>query len=63
MSDMTVKEYIESLKKLDQEKNIWMIYDSFGVFEPTPDHVADAYEAKRYAKHGIKEGDYIIGVG
>lgn len=60
---MKVKEYIESLKKLDQEKNIWMIYDSFSVFDPTPDRVAGAYEAQRFAKHGIKEGDYIIGVG
>lgn len=31
---MKVKELIEQLQKLDQEKNIWVLYDTFIPQEP-----------------------------
>lgn len=33
---MKVKEYIEYLQTLDQEKNIWIIYDTFFCYTPMP---------------------------
>ena len=34
---MTVREYIKYLKKLDQDKGIWVAYDfPCNMFEPTP---------------------------
>ena len=38
---MTVREYIEELKKLDQDKGIWVAYDyPCNMFAPTPDDEA-----------------------
>ena len=31
---MKVKEFIDELQKLDQEKEIWLIYDTFFCWEP-----------------------------
>ena len=38
---MKVKELIEELKKLDQEKGIWIEYDGYAIFDVVPDAVAD----------------------
>lgn len=54
---MKIKEYIEYLKSLDQEKDIWVNYDcGYSVFEPYV-RVADEDEGK------IKKGDYYILAG
>lgn len=66
---MTVREYIEFLKKLDQDKQIWVVYDTFTAFEPIPDEVADEDCVERLGRdsetHGVgmKKGDYIIVAG
>ena len=60
---MTVKEFIEELKKLDQDKPIWIMYDPpFAVFEPEITHLVgdDAYFAEMFSGEGIEEGDYAI---
>lgn len=63
---MTVKEYIEYLKTLDQDKGIWISYDcACSVFPPIPDYQMN-YENESYVtipsykEAGVEEGDYII---
>ena len=61
---MTVREYIKYLKKLDQDKGIWVAYDfPCDMFEPIPDTVARAVHADIYGDIGVKEGDYVISAG
>lgn len=55
---MKVRELIEELQKLDQEKGIWVRYDSFDYFPPIPDETADEFDAENHAD--VKKGDYII---
>ena len=57
---MTVRELIEHLQTLDQERGIWICYDyGCGWYAPVPDEQAD----QPYGYGKIKEGDYIINVG
>lgn len=51
---MKVRELIEELKKLDQEKDIWVFYDGYEYIPPTPIEVLD--EDSKIAK----KGDYYI---
>ena len=61
---MTVREYIEYLKTLDQDRGIWVTYDyPCAMFEPTPDETASEHHANFYGYLGVKEGDYIISAG
>ena len=57
---MTVREVIERLQKLDQDKGIWVCYDGgYSWFAPLPDD-----EAEQDFRDGkIKKGDYIITAG
>lgn len=58
---MTVKELIQELQKLDQERGIWVFYDGgCSIFPPIPDERA---EGPIGSKVGVKEGDYIINAG
>lgn len=60
---MTVKEFIEELKKLDQDKDIWLMYDPpYSVGEPEVDHLIDDKSdyAKMFSDREVKEGDYAI---
>lgn len=58
---MKVKEFIEHLQTLDQERNIWVRYDGVYFYEPTVDKdTVDEWEAEEYGKQGIIEGDYTI---
>lgn len=58
---MKVKELIEQLQTLDQERNIWVRYDGVYFYAPTIDKDnVDEWEAEEYGKQGIKEGDYTI---
>lgn len=61
---MTVKEYIEYLKTLDQERGIWVAYDfPCDMFEPTPNEMAGDKHVDIYNNIGVKKGDYIISAG
>jgi hypothetical protein len=58
---MKVKEFIEHLQTLDQERNIWVRYDYVYFYEPTIDEDnINEWESKEYGEQGIKEGDYTI---
>lgn len=60
---MKVKDFIEELKKLDQEKNIWLMYDPpYSVGEPEVDHLIDDNSdyAKMFSDREVKKGDYAI---
>ena len=60
---MKVREYIEELKKLDQEKGIWVCCDTFSISSPMPDETAEGYFVdylEKYYNVEIEEGDYII---
>ena len=61
---MIVREYIEYLKTLDQDKGIWVAYDfPCDMFEPIPDEVAGESHVNLFGGIGVKEGDYVIGAG
>ena len=61
---MKVKELIEELKELDQEKGIWLVYDGYvAVFDLLPDDQADEFKAAFFHDEGMEKGDYIINVG
>ena len=66
---MKVKDYIEYLKTLDQERGIWVAYDfPCDMFDPTPDARAEAIHVNCFGKDsrygvGVEEGDYIISAG
>lgn len=67
---MTVREYIEYLKTLDQDKGIWVAYDfPCAMFEPKPDEVAKQPHVEIYGSDneeygiGVKLGDYVINAG
>ena len=59
---MKVKELIAELQKLDQERGIWVFYDSgCSIFPPIPDDRAGENDVDRSI--GVNEGDYIINAG
>jgi hypothetical protein len=67
---MTVRQYIEFLKTLDQDKGIWVAYDfPCCMFEPTPDCVAEQKHVRIFGSDnedygiGVQLGDYIISAG
>lgn len=62
---MKVKELIEQLQKLDQDKDIWLIYDSHLPIRPEVDDIVKTEAEARYYNHyrdgeDIKVGDYVI---
>lgn len=59
---MKVKELIEELQKLDQERNIWLIYNLYAAYEPCV-RIANEFEVGEYEyPHNkvVKEGDYVL---
>ena len=61
---MTVKELIEHLQTLDQDKNIWVFYDyPCSAFEPIPDETAEEEAEIFFNEEGVKNGDYVITAG
>ena len=60
---MTVRELIEHLQTLDQDKGIWVRYDYYSYFSPEPDDVADDLDEETAEEEGVKKGDYIISAG
>lgn len=57
---MKVKDLIEELSKLDQEKGIWGVYDGFALFDFIPDSEADEEFAAVFSGSGVEIGDYIV---
>lgn len=60
---MKVKEYIEYLQALDQDKDIYVVYDSYIVFDPVADEVADEDCVLKDGTIEYKKGDYLIYAG
>ena len=60
---MTVKELIAELQKLDQDRGIWIIYDTSYIFKPKFDETVSAEEEDHYREDGFKKGDYKMEVG
>lgn len=62
---MKVKEFIEHLQKLDQDRDVWIIYDTYLPVIPAVDDVikteSDAEYFRRY-EGDVKVGDYVITV-
>jgi len=63
---MKVKELIEHLSKLDQERNIWLIYDTYFLYEPAVDGTMSKKETKWWHDNDepdVEMGDYYMEVG
>jgi len=61
---MTVKELIEQLQELEQDRNIWIFYDyPYAAIEPEITDQASKDAARIFDVEGVKEGDYFIPVG
>ena len=58
---MKVREYIQELQKLDQERNIWCI-DGDPCVRPIPPRIELALDGdeRLFSEDGLKKGDYII---
>ena len=57
---MKVRELIEELQKLDQERNIWLVYDLYLAYEPFP-RTANEFEVGiNNNDFVVEEGDYVI---
>lgn len=61
---MKVKELIENLSKLDQEKGIWIVYDAYYPMEPGVDGFVREEDIDTYKEYDkdINVGDYVINV-
>ena len=58
---MTVRELIEHLQTLDQDRGVWVCYDTFCWFPPVPDDTA-TMDIEVYGDV-VKKGDYVITAG
>ena len=58
---MKVREYIQELQKLDQDRNIWCIAGDQCV-RPIPPRIELALDGdeRLFREDGLKKGDYII---
>ena len=59
---MKVKEFIEHLRTLDQDKDIHIVYDGYLVFDPEVS-IADEDWQRRDGSFAYKTGDYLMEVG
>jgi len=57
---MKVKDLIAELRKLDQEKGIWCIYDGFALVNLVPEGEVDEYDVRNFKNEGMELGDYVI---
>ncbi len=55
----TIKQFIEELQKLDQNKPIWVYYDSYYAFEPEV-MVSDGTDYTYEESEIINKDDYVI---
>lgn len=59
---MKVKEFIEHLQTLDQDKDIHIVYDSYCVFDPEITIAEEDWQC-RDGSFKYKTGDYLMEVG
>lgn len=61
---MKVKELIKNLSKLDQEKDIWIVYDAYYPMEPWVDSFIREEDIDTYKEYDkdVNIGDYVINV-
>ena len=59
---MKVKEFIEHLRTLDQDKDIHIVYDGYYVFDPEVS-IADENWELGNEMFKYRKGDYLIEVG
>ena len=60
---MTVREFIAELQKLDQDKNIWQMYDPpYACYQVEVVHLVGEHKdyAEMFESQGVQEGDYAI---
>lgn len=57
---MKVKDYIDKLKELDPDKDIWVLYDGVAILSPMPSSEADEELVSEHRNEGLNKGDYII---
>ncbi len=55
----TVRELIEELQKLEQDKPVWVLYDAYTAFEPTISPATGEEYTEEDSPY-IKNGDYVI---
>lgn len=59
---MKVKEFIEHLQTLDQDRDIHIVYDTYYVFEPEVSIADEDWELSNNM-FKYRKGDYLIEVG
>lgn len=59
---MKVKEFIEHLQTLDQEKDIHIVYDTYYVYAPEVEVAEEDFEM-RDGTFEYRKGDYLIKAG
>lgn len=61
---ITVRQLIEHLQTLDQNRGIWIAYDyPCALLLPIPDAIADESYRKFFPREDVEVGDYIIVAG
>lgn len=55
----TIKQFIKELQKLDQDKPIWVYYDSYYAFEPKV-RISDGTDYTYEESEMIDKDDYVI---
>ncbi len=59
---MKVKEFIEQLQSLDQDRNIWLLRDNSGyiVNSPKIETEEDGFVEMIERRNKVKKGDYLL---
>jgi len=60
---MKVKELITQLQQLDQEKDIWVLYDRYTAFAPEVEVYGSDFRLDMVSddiKNKVHDGDYVI---
>lgn len=60
---MKVKEFINQLSQLDQEKEIWVLYDRYIAFQPEVEVYGENMRLDMMSddiKNKVRIGDYVI---
>lgn len=61
LGPVTVAQYIDYLRTLDQDRRIWVLYDSYTPFAPIPDACYTPGEfSTGLPDYGVQDGDYLI---
>lgn len=61
LGPLTVAQYIDYLRTLDQDRRIWVLYDGYDVLPPIPDACYTPGEfSTGLPDYGVQDGDYLI---